>query len=73
MTRMTKAEATDILTRHHIPAHGEFHALRSAEVGNVIAAADERKYRQPANANGSRARCFYEYLMRASRQPVQTV
>ncbi len=60
--------ARDIANRHHVPLDRDFHALSSDEVARVITAADEHKYRQPRNANGSRARYFHAYLQRAARR-----
>lgn len=42
----------------------DFHRLPSCSVREVIAAADAADYRAPKNANGSRARYFYEALRR---------
>lgn len=66
MSRMTKTEAREIANRFGFRLDADFHALPSSEVERIIAAADERKYRQPKNANGSRARYFHEYLRRAA-------
>jgi len=41
-----------------------FHAMPSAMKEAVLKAADSRKYRKPANANGSRGRYFAAYLAR---------
>jgi len=38
----------------------DYHALPSATVERLSAAADRAGYRAPRNANGSRARCFYK-------------
>ena len=62
--RRTKVDATDLMTRWAIPNGRDFHTLGSAAVELIIGAADEWGYRKPKNANGSRARCFYEYLTR---------
>lgn len=61
---MTKSEAHEIMFLWEIPINRDFHALNSETVDRIIAAADERKYRKPKNANGSRARYFYAYLNR---------
>lgn len=42
----------------------DFHTLRSGTVEALLEAATERRYRAPANANGSRARYFYQMLVR---------
>lgn len=66
MPRLTPGEARGIATRWQIPLDKDFHALRSEEVERVIAAADERRYRKPSNANGSRARYFHAQLARVA-------
>lgn len=68
MAHMTKEDANDIAHRFNIPLGKNFHSLRSEQVEKVLAAADERKYVQPKNANGSRGRYFYAYLCRAARK-----
>jgi hypothetical protein len=57
---------TSLAHKYRIPLDKDFHALTSAEVERVLAAADERKYRKPKNANGSRARYFHASMVRAS-------
>lgn len=42
----------------------DFHTLSSAEVEQLLDAADMVKYRRPKNANGSRARYFHAKLQR---------
>lgn len=66
MPRMTKAEATELAARHSIPLDADFFSLSWDTVERVKHAADERKYRAPKDANGSRARYFHEYLRRAA-------
>lgn len=56
--------ALSLSTKYHIPLGEDFHTLRNDVVDRIIAAADERKYRKPKNANGSRARYFYAQLNR---------
>ena len=56
--------ALDLAARHGIPLDVDFHTLDFATMEAVIAAADERRYRKPPNANGSRARYFHAYLRR---------
>lgn len=43
---------------------GDFHALSSAQVGRLLHWAKAYGYREPKNANGSRARCFFYMLQR---------
>lgn len=66
---MTRARAFEIANRHRIPLGLDFHALDSAQVDNVRAAADDYGYRAPRNRNGSRCRYFFAFLERASRRP----
>ncbi len=63
---MTKDDALDLAHRYRIPLGEGFHTLGSGVVENIIAAADEWKYRKPIDANGSRARYFYAYMQRAA-------
>ncbi len=56
-------EAREIL-RQANALDRDFHALPSGDVETLIAAADRLKYRAPRNANGSRARMFWQYLQR---------
>lgn len=44
-----------------------YHSLPSSVVTALIAEADAIGYRRPANANGSRARYFYEALCRVAK------
>jgi len=46
----------------------DFYTLPTCAVGAVIAAADAAGYRAPRNANGSRARYFYEALRRQAER-----
>jgi hypothetical protein len=64
--RLTRREARQILWGREIPLGVDFHALRSSQVDQIIHAANARNYRAPKNANGSRARCFHAYLIRAA-------
>lgn len=65
MARMTRSEAQDVLIRCHAPRYVAFHALPSSVVSCLVAEADRVGYRQPRNANGSRARYFHARLIRA--------
>ena len=64
--RMTKQQAMELAARHEIPLGEEYHTFSYAMVERVVKAADERKYRKPLFASGSRARYFYAYLNRAA-------
>lgn len=54
---------------HDIPLNAAFHALPSDVVLRIADAARAYGYREPKNANGSRARYFYAYLTRAAAGP----
>lgn len=45
----------------------DFHTLSSAQVDLILKAADAAKYRKPKNANGSRARYFFQLMQRMAR------
>lgn len=42
----------------------DFHTLSTSQVEMVNAEADRVRYRRPRNANGSRARYFYQRIQR---------
>ena len=65
---MKRADAIALAARHEIPLNVDFYTLPLSTVERVIKAADERKYRRPRSANGSRARYFYEYLNRSLKK-----
>ena len=67
---MKKSEATAIATAHGIPLDVDFFALSNDVVHRILQAADQQKYRQPKNANGSRARYFHARLVRGFNQKV---
>ena len=64
--RMTYNKAWELIERYQLPIDN-FFTLESSEVDNVIAAANEYGYRKPRNANGSRARYFYDFLVRKAQ------
>ena len=66
--RLSRLDARQILFGRGIPMNVDFHALRSSRVDEIIYAANAHGYRAPKNANGSRARYFHAYLMRAARR-----
>ena len=68
MPRLTRREARQILFSREIPLDMDFHALRTSQVDEIVHAANAHGYRAPKNANGSRARYFHAYLMRAAAQ-----
>lgn len=61
----------DKASRDHLASQGvdfsaDFHSLPWALVDLIMEEADARKYRKPASANGSRARCFFYRLTRVA-------
>ena len=56
--------AIEHLQRAGIPTDANFFTLSSSQVAALVERADMVKYRTPKNANGSRGRCFHEYLQR---------
>ncbi len=65
---MSRDDARALTRRYSIPLDSDFHRLRSEQVESIIAAADSVKYRAPRNRNGSRARYFHSYLVRAANR-----
>lgn len=68
MARLDRSAAWDILARAHVPLAHNFHALRSEQVEALLSEADAYGYRAPKNANGSRARYFHAYVVRAAEK-----
>lgn len=68
MARLTPDDAKDVARRYALDLSANFHALNSEAVSRVLAAADERGYRKPSGANGSRARYFFYHLVRTARR-----
>jgi hypothetical protein len=66
---LTRTEAASILAACGITHRTDYHQLSSAQVDALLSEADRRKYRKPANANGSRARYWYAYLCRRAFTP----
>jgi len=64
MARLSYYDARALSNVYCIPPSRDFHSLNSHHVQNILDAANARNYRKPKNANGSRARYFYEYLQR---------
>ena len=52
------------LRNHGVPLGEDFHRLPSETVERISEAARAHRYQKPKNANGSTARCFYEYANR---------
>ena len=61
---MTQDEANNLALRHHIDLSKDFFTLAADEVGQILDAANEWRYRKPRHANGSRGRYFFAYLQR---------
>lgn len=51
----------------NLNASQDFHTLSASQVDRLLQEADRVKYRKPRNANGSRARYFFQKLVRESR------
>ncbi len=68
MTRLTKDDAHAILSDCAIPGGVDFHTLGSAQVECLVERARAYGYRQPKNANGSRARYFHAYVDRVAHR-----
>ncbi len=69
MARINASEARNVAARYGFPLNVDFHTLTTDQVEAVLQAADSVGYRKPANANGSRARYFHAYLVRAATKP----
>jgi len=65
---MTPDDAYSILQQCGAPIGEDFHRLPSSVVERLLERAKAWKYREPRNANGSRARCFHAYLERLARR-----
>ena len=61
---MTRSDAYDIAHRVGVPTHADFHTFGASTVERILIEADARRYRKPKNANGSRARMFWQYVQR---------
>lgn len=68
MPRMTRETAEGILTRCYLVAKPNFFTLSSSDKEGILREADAVKYRKPKTANGSRARYFYAYVLRAANK-----
>ena len=63
-SRLTYWEARSLARAFGFDPLEDFHAMSTASKEAVIRAADSRGYRKPKNANGSRGRCFADYVRR---------
>jgi hypothetical protein len=68
MPRMTRKTAEGILTRCHLSETPNFFTLSDNDKEDLLREADAVKYRKPKSANGSRARYFYAYVLRAANK-----
>jgi hypothetical protein len=69
MARLSPSDACEILSRLGVSyddARADFHRLPSDAVESLLSEAKARGYRQPRNANGSRARYFHAHLVRVA-------
>jgi hypothetical protein len=64
MAMLGMYEARGILAAIGCEVNADFHALDSNQVARTLMEADQRKYKAPRNANGSRARYFFAYVQR---------
>lgn len=46
----------------------DFHTLTTSQIDVILAEADRVRYQRPKNANGSRARYFYQKLQREAQR-----
>ena len=65
---MTRFEAASFAHNYSIDLSKDFFTLSPFEVGRVLDAADQWKYRKPKQANGSRGRYFFAALQRAKNR-----
>lgn len=65
---MTKVQAEYYVSHYEIEIDRNWYTLSSFQVGKVLEAADEHKYKVPWNANGSTARYFFSFLKRALKK-----
>lgn len=64
MARLTHGTAADILARCKVAHRPNFFTLGAQTVDVLLEEAREYGYRKPKNANGSKGRYWYEYLLR---------
>jgi hypothetical protein len=63
--KATKQQAITALYYAGISIGQDYHELHSSDVSTVLVWAAKCRYYKPKNANGSRARYFFESLQRA--------
>jgi len=65
--KLTSCEARSLLKSRGVKMGVDFYGLNMDAKREILAVADLAKYKLPKNANGSRARYFYERLERAAK------
>lgn len=70
--RLDQGDARCILADCHVARdakgfYPDYHALNSDRVQALLEVAEERKYRKPRNANGSRGLYWYQHLVRTAK------
>ncbi len=65
---MNPRVAIEILRCCGIPPHADFFTLTASQVCDLLTFADDYRYRKPVNANGSRGRYFYAFVLRHARR-----
>jgi hypothetical protein len=70
MKRSDTLRAREVLARAGIAPGQDFFTLSASQISELLEEADRMKYRKPRNANGSRGRYFYAYLVRRARGTV---
>lgn len=70
MARMSPYDAREVLRHCELDPHNppDFFTLRADTVGLLLNEARNYRYRKPRNANGSRGRYFYRYVLQQARQ-----
>jgi len=66
---MTQTQAARLIAYHCIPIGWDFDALPRGTVNALTLAADASRYYTPADAERSRAQCFFELLRRTVVEP----
>ena len=64
MSKLDKADAIAVLQAVDAKPDQDFHTLSGGQVECLLSWARHFGYRQPRNANGSKARYFFAYLQR---------
>lgn len=67
-SRMNIYDARRIMATIGCKLSADFHTLNSAQVDQVLIAARQYGYRKPRNANGSKARYFFQFVQRTAHR-----